>query len=456
MMINLPKDVLFILETLKKNNAEGYVVGGAVRDSIMDREVHDWDIATSATPQQVIDMFQISEIDEIIPTGLQHGTVTIMISGIGYEVTTYRIDGDYGDSRHPDQVTFVSDIKKDLSRRDFTINAMAYNPWDGLVDPFFGIDDINDQVIRCIGVSWDRFEEDPLRILRALRFSAQFGFEIEESTKLSIFNLQSNLHKISAERIQSEFCKIIVSPGVDEVLKDFIDVIGQFIPEILPMIGFDQKNPWHIYDVFQHTVSALKSSHIYTTDPITRLAIFFHDIAKPKCFVLDGNGAGHFPKHPAVSAEMTDIIMRRLKFNNKTREAVVQLVKYHDVELHPTEKCVKKWLNRIGKEQLDKLLIVQMCDKMAQNFDYAKNFIVELHMIPRVVEKVLKENQCFKIKDLAVNGNDLIELGLPKGPAIGETLNMLLQAVIDGECKNNKDDLIQMIQKNNSKGEYYG
>ena len=438
--INLPEEVKFILDTLHKNNYEAFVCGGAVRDSILNRPVHDWDITTSATPEQVIEVFKDKYI---IPTGLQHGTVTIMLNGVGYEVTTFRIDGDYSDGRRPDSVKFTDDIVKDLSRRDFTINAMAYNPEVGLVDPFGGQKDLEKKIIRCVGNPSARFQEDALRILRAWRFSCQLGFHISKLTEMRAYEYRALLKNISKERIQSEFIKSI-NGDLNQFYRNNQFYYTVFIPE-WKSLHILQHNPYHIYMVSGHTLEALRNLPS-TSDLITRLAVFFHDFGKPQCKTTDENGVDHFKGHGKVGADMVDNIMRRLRFDNDTREKVVELVYYHDATFEVGAKYVKRWLNKIGEEQFRRLLEVRRADIKAQNPIYEGERLAKIDKIETILKDILSKEQCFSLKDLAINGNDLIELGFKPGKEIGNILNQLLQMVIDGELENDKNQLIQVVK----------
>ncbi len=440
--INIPKDVLYILEQLDKAGFDSFIVGGCTRDALLGREPHDYDITTSATPEQVVEVFK----DEyIIPTGLKHGTVTIMLNGVGYEVTTFRRDGDYSDGRHPDSVEFTSDIKEDLARRDFTINAMAYHPKVGLVDPFGGLEDLKYKKINCVGRSNDRFNEDALRIMRAIRFASQLDFTIAPGTDWEIHKQYENLKNISVERINSEFCKIANTDSFCVQLLLYKDVFSLFIPELKDIIGFDQNNPYHIHDVFMHTVHA--AEHCESDDLITRLAVFFHDFGKPQCMTTDENGISHFKGHGRISANITDAIMRRLRFDNDTREKVVQLVYYHDATFQVESKYIRRWLNKIGEEQFRRLLEVRKADIKAQNPMYEKERLDKIDKIEEILNEVLSEEQCFSMKDLAINGKDLIALGFKSGKELGNVLNQLLQMVIDGDTENDKEKLIELAKE---------
>lgn len=412
--------------------------GGAVRDSILNRPVHDWDICTSATPSEMLEIFKDKKI---IETGLQHGTVTVVVDGEPYEITTYRIDGIYSDNRRPDTVTFTDKLLEDLRRRDFTINAMAYNDEEGLIDPFNGMEDIKYKKISCVGRAEDRFGEDALRILRAIRFAAQLEFAIMPGTDWEIHKQYKNLENISIERINSEFCKIASSDDFCVELLLYKDVFSLFIPELKDMFDFPQNNPWHIWNVFGHTIHAVE--YCDSDDLVVRLAVFFHDFGKPHSYQDGKDGIRHFKGHGKVSADMTDSIMKRLRFDNETRNNVVELVYYHDATFEAGKKYVKRWLNKIGEKQFRRLLQVKKADNKAQNLELSSDRIKELSEIEALIDEVLQEDECFSLKDLAVNGKDLIGVGYKAGKELGNTLNKLLQLVIDGDCPNEKEKLLQ-------------
>lgn len=436
--IEVPAPVYFIIQELEKCGHEAYMVGGCVRDSVLGRKPHDYDICTSATPDEILQAFPY---EEIIPTGLQHGTVTILINEEPYEVTTYRIDRDYSDNRRPDNVTFTKNLVEDLRRRDFTINAMAYNPKTGLIDPFNGLEDIKEGMIRCVGSEKDRFGEDALRILRAIRFASQLGFVIEPDTDWEIHQQHKRLENISVERINSEFCKIVSSDSFCVQLLLYKDVFSLFIPELKSMFDFQQNNPYHAYDVFGHTVHAIKQCN--SDDLVVKLAVFFHDFGKPHSYQDGEDGIRHFKGHGKVSAEITDSIMKRLRFDNETRNNVVELVYYHDATFEVGKKYVKRWLNKIGEKQFRRLLEVRRADIKGQKPDYEKSRIEKVDNIEKILEEILAEKSCFSLKDLTVNGNDVKEvMKLKEGKDIGYWLNEILKRVIDGELENNRDDLV--------------
>ena len=441
--INLPVDVLEIMSVIREYGATSYVVGGCVRDSILGREPHDWDICTSMLPGKLLVEFEEKGY-RVIPTGLQHGTITVHLNGNNYEITTFRRDGEYSDGRHPDTVEFTSDLIYDLERRDFTINAMAYNSEEGLVDPYCGYEDIQDRRIRCVGNPDDRFQEDGLRILRALRFSVQLNFFIDEFTEMSMLDNKELINNISIERINSEFVKMIDAEYISSfVIYSYNRIISEFIPEIVSMVSFDQHNPYHYLDVFAHSCQVLTICKIYNADLITKLAAFFHDIGKPHCYQDDENGIRHFKGHGKVSADMTDAIMRRLKFDNDTREKVVQLVYYHDATFEVGKKYVRRWLNKIGVDQFKRLLVLRRADIMGQSELNRDERLQKLDAVKVCLEEVLAEKPAFSIRDLEIDGKDVMKYMLmDECPEVGYWLKHILKQVIDGHLQNNRDDLI--------------
>ena len=431
------------MSVIREYGATSYVVGGCVRDSILGREPHDWDICTSMLPGKLLVEFEEKGY-RVIPTGLQHGTITVHLNGNNYEITTFRRDGEYSDGRHPDTVEFTSDLIYDLERRDFTINAMAYNSEEGLVDPYCGYEDIQDRRIRCVGNPDDRFQEDGLRILRALRFSVQLNFFIDEFTEMSMLDNKELINNISIERINSEFVKMIDAEYISSfVIYSYNRIISEFIPEIVSMVSFDQHNPYHYLDVFAHSCQVLTICKIYNADLITKLAAFFHDIGKPHCYQDDENGIRHFKGHGKVSADMTDAIMRRLKFDNDTREKVVQLVYYHDATFEVGKKYVRRWLNKIGVDQFKRLLVLRRADIMGQSELSRDERLQKLDAVKTCLEEVLKEKPAFSVKDLEIDGKDVMKYMLmAECPEVGYWLKHILKQVIDGHLQNNRDDLI--------------
>lgn len=438
--LKIPESVQIIIRELEKYGYEAYAVGGCVRDSILGRTPHDWDICTSALPEETMEVFKDFHV---IPTGLKHGTVTLLIKNEAYEITTYRIDGQYSDSRHPDDVKFTSSLDEDLARRDFTINAIALTEHK-LIDPFGGVNDIENKIIKCVGNAAHRFEEDALRILRAIRFACQLNFEIEPDTELEIRRQRKTLNKISAERINSELCKMIICQSFYKYLLKYSNVFSCVITELDPMIGFAQNNPHHIYNVFDHTVMAMKYCH--SDDLITKSATLFHDVGKPECYTEDECGVGHFYGHASIGEKLTDNIMRYLRFDNTTREQVIQLVKYHDSTLAAKPEHIKRWLNKIGEKQFRRLLDVKRADIQAQNPVYVQERMDELDKTELMLEEVIREKECFSLKDLAVNGDDLIAIGYVAGVELGKALKLLLSLVISDKVKNDRDELLRAAE----------
>ena len=437
--INIPGSVKLIIDVLENNGYEAFAVGGCVRDSIIGRQIHDWDICTSATPDEMLEIFKDKKV---IETGLKHGTITVVVKGESYELTTFRIDGKYSDSRRPDSVIFTSSLIEDLKRRDFTINAMAYNDDEGLIDPFGGLEDIEYKKIQCVGSAKDRFGEDALRILRAIRFASQLEFVMTPETSYEINKQYKNLKSISIERINSEFCKIATSIDFCAEMVLYKDVFALFIPELKDMFEFQQNNPYHDYDVYSHTVHSIE--HCKSDNLVVRLAVFFHDIGKPYSYQDGEDGIRHFKGHGKVSADITDNIMKRLKFDNETRNNVVELVYYHDATFEIGKKYVKRWINKIGVEQFRRLLEVRKSDILGQKESYEQYRIDNVDNIKQILEEVLREETCFTLKDLAVNGNDLMSIGYKENKELGNTLNELLRLVIDEECPNKKEKLLEV------------
>lgn len=436
MEIALPEGVKKIIKTLEDKGYEAYLVGGSLRDILMGMKPHDWDIATSALPGQVMVCFSAKKV---ITTGLKHGTLTILQDGISYEVTTYRIEDQYSDNRHPDEVFFTSSLKEDLSRRDFTVNAMAYNPAFGLVDLFDGCRDLYNKQINCVGDPQKRFSEDALRMMRALRFASVLGFQIGGETALAIHRHKLLLQKISAERLNLELCLLLGGKNVENILRGYAEVLNVFIPELAPMQGFIQNNRYHYLDVWEHTVKAVA---LAPDDLLIRLTLLFHDIAKPECYTEDEEGNGHFYGHPKESSRLARIIMKRLKFANKTIEAVSELVLYHDSEISLKERSIKKWLNKLGEERIRQLLLVKEADAKAQHEKYRGEKLAKLAALRQGLELILAQGQCFALRDMAIDGSDLLQFGIPKGKQIGEVLDRLLALVLEGKIENDREKLL--------------
>ncbi len=434
MKLELPRVQARVLERLEQKGFTAYFVGGCVRDSLLGRVPQDWDLATNALPEQVKAVFAGYTVVE---TGLKHGTVTVLIDGVPTEVTTYRVDGDYSDNRHPDQVIFTDDIHQDLKRRDFTINAMAYHPTRGLIDDFGGRADLTAGVVRCVGEARERFAEDGLRILRGLRFGSALGFAIEPHTAREMNEKRELLCGIASERIQVELTKLLCGKAAGEILTEYREVIATLIPELREMFHFDQKNPHHYLDVWSHTIEAIKNS---LPEPAVRLALLFHDSGKPACFSLDEKGIGHFYGHPKRSEEIAVAVMGRLRFDKATTERVAALVRWHDTDILPEGKYVKRWLNRLGEEGLRQLLAVKTADRGATNHKYENLSVLKL--VQAKAQTVLAEGQCFKREQLAIGGAELLALGVPEGKKIGEILGALLELVIEEKLPNQRTALL--------------
>lgn len=439
MTIQLPEKVKFMMETLTNAGYEAYAVGGCVRDSILGRVPGDWDITTSASPEQVKALFP-----RTIDTGIQHGTVTVMEGREGFEVTTYRVDGKYEDQRHPREVTFTTDLLEDLKRRDFTINAMAYNEKDGLVDAFGGLEDLKSRRIRCVGSPQARFTEDALRMMRAVRFASQLGFSIEEETKSAIVSLASNLSKISAERIQAELVKLLVSDHPEEMRTVYETGMSRvFLPEFDAMMATPQNNRHHCYNVGEHTIAALQNIR---KDKVLRLTMLLHDVAKPVCKTKDEAGIYHFYGHPEKGARMAREILRRLKFDNDTIAKVTALIRWHDDRPLLEEAAVRRTIYRVGLEQYPALFEVKRADTLAKNCYKREEKFAYLSSYEKMYQEILEKKQCLNLKDLAVSGWDLIQLGMEPGKEIGAALERLLSHVLNYPEDNKKEILINFIR----------
>ncbi|MBR5806035.1 MAG: HD domain-containing protein [Oscillospiraceae bacterium] len=437
-MINIPKEAQKALEMLNSAGFEAWVVGGIVRNSLMGLDVSDADITTNALPLQTAKVF---EGYHLIETGLKHGTVTVIIDGTPVEITTYRTEKGYSDGRHPDEVQFTASLKEDCARRDFTINAICYNPAEGLMDFYGGVQDIENRLIRCVGNADKRFKEDGLRIIRRLRFASVLGFEIEPVTKQAIFANCHLLKNISAERIYTELNKLLCGTNVKHILMEYTDVLAEIIPEILPLKGFDQKNYHHIYDVLEHTAVAVENC---PPVPQLRLAALLHDFGKPATFTIDNKGVGHFYGHDEVSLEISKDILKRLKVSGNDYNLITRLVKHHDTFIEPNEKAVRRAMNKHGEDFVKMLLLLKRADNKGQN---TKDFdrTDEYNSLETIIDSVLEQNQCFSLKDLAINGNDLTQTGISPSPLTGRILNCLLEMVIDGQIANEKEILLSKV-----------
>lgn len=437
MRIELPHKVQTIIQTLQSHGYEAYAVGGCVRDSILGRQPDDWDITTSALPNETKALFP-----RTFDTGIEHGTITVLIDKEGFEVTTYRVDGEYEDARHPKEVTFTRSLKEDLLRRDFTINAMAYNDSEGLVDIFGGMNDLQNKTIRCVGNATERFTEDALRILRAIRFAAQLGFEIEEGTKQGIRTLAKNLQYISAERIQVELIKLLVSPYPQLLRTAYeLGVTKVFLPEFDAMMETTQETPHHDLTVGEHTLKAITLTE---PDKILRLTMLCHDMGKPEKKTMDENGRAHFKMHDVRSTEMTKELLRRLKFDNDTMRKVVKLVQFHDYRIPGTTRSVRRAMNKIGAELFPYYMQVQMADALAQSMYKREEKLQNLQEIEDCYQEIIEKGECVSLSTLAINGSDLISEGMKPGKEIGAVLGQLLEHVLDHPEDNTKSKLLSI------------
>ncbi len=434
----LPAQVQTILAALTCQGYEAFVVGGCVRDALMGMKPKDFDITTDATPEEVKQVFPGIPV---IETGIQHGTVTLLVDSRPFEVTTYRIDGAYLDRRRPVNVKFTDSLICDLSRRDFTINAMAYSPEKGLIDPFEGEKDIREKTIRCVGDPAHRFDEDALRILRAVRFASVLGFDIDPNTAEAMMQARITIMDVAVERITAEFSKLICGDGAEQVLLAYWPVLAVFLPEILPSIRFEQKNLYHIYDVFTHTAKVV--SKVPPTLPL-RIAAFFHDIGKPSSYTLDDKGIGHFYGHQRRSAEMAKGILNRMKYDNETKKRVYDLVYYHDIQIRSDTKAVKRILNRFDESFFLDLIELKKADVLAQN-PTVWNRIDFLDRLVGLYQDILRDKECFSLKELAISGDDLLALGLKRGRLIGRVLKDCLDQVIGEKVQNTKKSLFEYV-----------
>lgn len=440
--IAVPDKAAYIVNTIQAAGFEAYVVGGCVRDSLLGKEPQDWDITTSATPEQVKALFP-----RTVDTGLQHGTVTVLQDGEGFEVTTYRIDGKYEDNRHPSEVIFTPSLEEDLLRRDFTINAMAYNDEAGLVDYFGGREDMRIGVIRCVGKPEERLEEDALRILRAVRFAAQLKYHIDAYVVTAIRKMASNLNNISAERIQAELVKIMLSPHPDYLRGAYaMGVTRVILPEFDRAMETEQYHPHHIYSVGEHILRSLKA---VPPDKVLRLTMLLHDIGKPDTLTVDEDGITHFHGHARVSAEMAGKILRRLKFDNDTISMVCRLVLYHDYgnDAEPDAGVVRHAVNKIGEDAFPLLFQIKYADISAQS-DYMRQEKLErLEKWQQLYAEMREKQECVTLKDLAVTGHDLIAAGMKPGKELGDVLRKLLALVLDDPSCNTKENLLAEAEK---------
>lgn len=441
MVIKIPQQVNRAIEILRQNGHTAYVVGGAVRDAIMGKSANDWDIATSARPEETAAAFADFRV---IETGIKHGTVTVILDGESLEITTYRIESGYSDSRHPDKVEFTDMIEDDLSRRDFTVNAIAFSPFAGIADPFGGCDDINAKIIRCVGEADRRFGEDALRILRALRFSATLGFEIDKDTSESIRKNYKSLERISSERIHTEISKLLCGIDAKRILLDYSEVFFFIFPALKPMKGCAQNHERHVYDVWGHTVEAVAN---VAPEPHLRLAMLFHDSGKPFVKTTDEKGIDHFYNHSKKSREIAFDAMTMLKVSNKLRDKVCNLVEYHDfLPEKISKKTYKKYTGILGFDTVEELFEIRKADVSAQNPKFLDECLEANEIGLKILEDIREENSCLKISDLAINGKDLENAGIPPSPEMGRILETLLDEVLEEKTENSKKALLKRVE----------
>lgn len=439
MQIEIPVNVQKIINTLEENGYEAYAVGGCIRDSVLGRTPNDWDITTSALPNQTKALFA-----HTFDTGIKHGTISVLLGKTVYEVTTYRIDGEYEDSRHPKDVVFTPDLKEDLRRRDFTINAMAYNPKVGLVDIFGGLEDLRNHMIRAVGNAEERFTEDALRILRAVRFAAQLGFDIDDGTKAAIRKLAPNLSHISAERICAELLKLLESdhPMLLRTAWE-LGITKIVLPEFDTMMDTVQNNPHHCYTVGEHTLRVIEGVR---PDRVLRLSALLHDVGKPACRTTDEDGIDHFHHHPAVGKEMAVGIMKRLKLDNDTIAKVSRLVCYHDYKPEPNAHSMRRAINKIGEDAFPDIFELILADINGQSkFEYEAKLEYR-QKIMDIYREIMDSHQCLSIKSLAITGRDLIEMGIEPGPALGRMLDDVLEKVLETPELNTRQQLLDYVK----------
>lgn len=443
--MKFPENVLRMISVIEQSGEQAYAVGGCVRDTLMNRMPEDWDICTSASPQTVCRIFSAYPV---IETGLRHGTVTVVMEGNAYEITTFRTESTYSDHRRPDAVRFVTDIETDLSRRDFTVNAMAYNPRTGLIDVFGGEKDIYDKVIRAVGDARLRFEEDALRIMRCLRFACTLDFEIDAQTEQAVHEKKQLLNKVSQERITAEFLKLLCGKAPGNYLLRYPDVMRCILPEFSQIEQVSQNHPYHCHDLLHHTAAAMDAAE---KELDVRLAVFFHDFGKAAVKTTDENGIDHFYNHPAESCRMAERIMKRMRMSNEMVNRVKTLVEYHDYSLTVQGSSLKRVLNRIGGELAQKLVQVQMADIAAQSPELYESRYENLLRVREKIGEILEKQQCFQVSMLEIDGNDLKRLGY-QGRPIGEILNDVLVKVMDNRLDNDKKAIISYVKKEFPKG----
>lgn len=435
MTMDMPKNVDTAINLLQSAGFEAYAVGGCVRDSLLGKTPNDWDITTSAKPENMKSVFADFHC---IDTGIKHGTVTVVIDGEPLEITTFRLDGEYEDNRHPKSVTFTSNLGADLGRRDFTVNAMAYSKMTGTVDLFGGQNDLKNKIIRCVGDPDRRFNEDALRILRALRFASALDFEIEEKTAHSLLKNRALLGNISEERIAKELLKLVCGKGAKRILTDFAPVLFEILPELQPMYKNSHDNPHHCYDIYEHTLIAVES---IDPEPTLRFAMLLHDCGKPAVKKFDENGVAHFYGHQRISAEISAQILARLKVSNKFRDEILFLVSNHDRwELYENTEKMPRYLSKFGLDGVLKLLKVMRADVLAQSPEYRYR-LDQIADAEKTAKNLAAQKPCLSLSELQINGRTLMDIGIPQGRKLGAVLAQLLDEVIDGVTKNTQEAL---------------
>lgn len=436
-MMHLPPYVLYCLDRLENAGFAAYAVGGCVRDSLLGLTPHDFDLCTCATPEQVQGVFHDHRL---VLAGEKHGTVTVVLDSQLVEITTFRVEGGYQDNRHPDWVKFVPTVEEDLSRRDFTVNAMAYSPKRGFADPFGGRDDLEKKILRAVGAPKLRFTEDSLRILRGLRFSVRYDLAPEKDTWEAMVSLAGLMENLARERVLDELCKLLPLVDAREV-QAFAPILCQVLPELAPMVGYQQHSRHHIYDLMEHTARAVES---VPPQLHLRWAALLHDIGKPDTCVIDEAGEGHYHGHAQKSAQMADAALLRLKAPTALRKQVVDLISRHMSPLEPDKHLLRRRLGKYGIQETWDLLALQKADYFATGTKEAPGPFPE---IAQIIEEILEEAACFSIRDLTINGNDLIELGFAPGPKLGQCLEMLLRLVQEDAIPNEKEALLRKAKE---------
>lgn len=439
--MKLDENAKKLIMLLQNNGHRAYAVGGCVRDALMGIQAKDTDITTSATPEQTEKILYDNGV-KFVETGIKHGTVTAVVNHIPYEITTFRVDGEYNDSRHPENVCFVSDIKEDLSRRDFTMNAIAYNETDGYIDIFGGINDINSRVIKCVGNPDKRFNEDALRILRAIRFASVLGFDIDENTKQAIFNNKELLLNIAGERIFTELKKLLLGDSAEKILLEYRDVIAVIIPQIKDSFDFPQNSKWHIYDVYTHIV---KSVAVAPKKDYIRLALLLHDVGKPFVKTTDENGQDHFKGHPSVSVELSKAALKQFKVSNDIFYKVIKLVKIHDKHITLKPSNIKRWLRELGEDLTLDFIDVKIADMKTHNLDLAGSELEYLEQVKELTKKIIASGEPYRISDLKINGKDLLAIGY-KGKQISDELESLINIVSSNPEFNTREKLLNQAK----------